>query len=143
MLFPTAGSRLFTADCPTDPDFMWQETVFDWVEIGETEAFGTLGGEYEVEGFHDVEGRYLASKGNTRPTVMQLVLGLDPLDPGQALLLAAYHHSEAYPFRMLFPDGATERRWWAMVTRLGEVFDAANNVMRLQVDLHPVSQIRR
>lgn len=143
MLFPVAGTRFFIADNPTDPDLMAPETAFDWIEIGETEAFGTLGAEFELQDFHDIGGRYLAAKGSERPTVMQVVLGLDPSDPGQALLLAAYRHNAAFPFRMLFPDGLTERRWFALVVHLGEVFDAANNVMRMQAELHPVSQIQR
>lgn len=142
MLFPVAGTRFFIADSvqdPQDPPL----PALDWVEVGETEAFGTLGGEYEMHEAHSFAQGYMAMKGVHTPQVMQLVLGLDPADPGQARLLQAYYSPDAYAFRMLFPDGETERRWFALVTRLGEVFDAANNVMRMQVDLHPVTAIQR
>ena len=147
MLFPVAGTRLFIANAPTNPTAppaVGEGLV--WVEIGETEAFGTLGGEHELEESHHMgeqNGGYQALKGVHRPSSMQIVLGLDPADPGQTLLFQAYQAREAFPFRMLFPDGVTERRWFALVIRLGEVFDAANNIMRLQAELHPVSQIQR
>ena len=86
---------------------------------------------------------YYAHKGLHRPNTMQVVLGLDAEDPGQILLFKAYRDNAAYPFRLLFPEGGGRRQWLALVLSLDEVFDAANQVMRIQVDLHPVSEIER
>nr|WP_111298637.1 hypothetical protein [Paracoccus saliphilus] len=148
MLFPVAGSRLFIADLEV-PSHLPPSSVPDaeWVEVGEAEAFGMLGGRYDLEEAHFMndapDGGYSAIKGVYRPSAMQIVLGLDPADPGQALLFKAYRARDAYPFRLLFADGTTERRWFALVLAIGEVFDAANNVMRLQADLHPVANPHR
>ncbi|TNH41280.1 hypothetical protein [Paracoccus haeundaensis] len=144
MLFPVAGATFFIADLPTeDPSGMPDVPDASWVEINETEALGSLGGRYDLEEVHGMsdgpgEG-YTALKGAHRPDTMQVVLGLDPTDPGQLLLFKAYRSRDAFPFRLLFSDRITERRWFAMVLGLGEVFDAANNVMRLQVELHPAT----
>ncbi|MFC0198882.1 hypothetical protein [Paracoccus rhizosphaerae] len=148
MLFPVAGSKLFIADEEV-PSHMPPASVPDaaWVEVGEAEALGVLGGRYELEEAHYMsdapDGGYMAVKGVHRPETMQVILGLDPLDPGQIILRKAYRSREAFPFRLLFADGVTERRWFAMVMSIGDVFDAANNVMRLQADLHPVANPHR
>ncbi|MFC0199267.1 hypothetical protein [Paracoccus rhizosphaerae] len=145
MLFPVAGSKLFIADEEV-PSHMPPASVPDaaWVEVGEAEAFGVLGGRYELEEAHYMGGDgYMAAKGVHRPETMQVILGLDPADAGQIILRRAYRSREAFPFRLLFADGVTERRWFALVMSVGEVFDAANNVMRLQADLHPVANPHR
>lgn len=148
MLFPVAGSRFFIANQPVEaPTGPVTVPAGAWVEIGETEAFGTLGGRYELNEAHFMTGGpdegYAAMKGVHRPDTMQLVLGLDPIDPGQLLLFQAYRSRDAFPFRLLFPDGVTDRRWFALVMSFGEVFDAANNVMRMLADLHPVTNMTR
>lgn len=148
MLFPVAGSRFFIANQPVEsPSGPVTVAAGAWVEIGETEAFGNLGGRYELVDTHFMNGTpdegYAAMKGVHTPDTMQLVLGLDPTDPGQLLLFQAYRSSNAFPFRLLFPDGVTNRQWFALVMSFGEVFDAANNVMRMQADLHPVSNVQR
>lgn len=142
MLYPVAGSRLFIADAPAEEPGPFP--VSGLVEIGETEALGLLGVEWET-----VDVTHLRSTGQEtmkglmlRPE-MQIVLGNDPLDAGQALLWAASRSRDSYPFRLVFPDGVTTRQWFALVIRLGEVFDAANAVMKLQVDLKPTSDIQR
>lgn len=141
MLFPVAGARLFTADSPS------AIPAEGWVEIGETEALGSLGGRHELVDGHYMAppdaDNYFAMKGVHRPNTMQVLLGLDSADRGQLLLFQAYRARDPYPFRLLFADGVTERRWLALVMALEEVFDEANQVMRLQVDLHPSSSIQR
>ncbi|MFN4102123.1 MAG: hypothetical protein ACK4GT_20365 [Pararhodobacter sp.] len=138
MLFPVAGCRFFIADTPS------VMPTGGWVEIGETEAFGMLGGRYELEDGHVMGPEdYFAHKGVHRPTTMQILLGIDMTDPGQLLLFKAYNTRAPFPFRLLFPDGETERRWLALVMSFDEVFDAANNVMRMQAELHPVAAIQR
>ncbi|CAM3387809.1 hypothetical protein PANO111632_17240 [Paracoccus nototheniae] len=148
MLFPVAGSRLFIADEPVEsPRGPMMVPADAWVEIGETEALGTLGGRYELQEAHymdgSADGGYAAVKGVHSPNTMQIVLGLDYTDPGQILLSKAYRSRDAFPFRLLLPDGVTDRQWYALVLSIGEVFDAANNVMRMQADLHPAQSFQR
>ena len=147
MLYPTAGSRLFIADYPADQG--GTIPAAGWVEIGETEAIGILGSEWDVEtadvvrdcGSGDVVE--IAAKGVERRTEMPIIMGNDPTDTGQLLLWAAARSRSSYPFRLVFPDGVTQRSWFALVIRIGEVFDTANVVMKLQADLKPTSAIER
>ncbi|WP_304620202.1 hypothetical protein [Paracoccus sediminilitoris] len=145
MLSPVAGSRLFIADAPQADPRGGAPSGLSWVEIGQAEAFGVLGGSYELQDTSYMgcnEPGYMAAKGQRRPTTMQIIMGLDMEDPGQLILARAYAAPEAaYPFRLLFADGVNERRWMALVMRFEEVFDAANSVMRMQADLHPANMI--
>lgn len=149
MLYSTSGSRLFIADAPAPGAGAFPSS--GWVEIGETEAIGMLGVEWEVHSVdlllgpswpHSGVGE-MAIKGAKRRPEMPLIMGNDPTDPGQLLLWTAAHSGSSYPFRLVFPDGATTREWFALVIRMGEVFDTANSVMKLQVDLKPTSDISR
>lgn len=138
MLYPTAGSRLFIADAWTP----------GWVEIGEVEAIGFLGSQWDVvtadiaDGC-DSDAIEVAVKGVERRPEMPIIMGNDPTDPGQLLLWTAARSHDSYPFRLVFPDGVTARSWSALVVRIGEVFDAANTVLKLQADLKPTSVIER
>lgn len=147
MLYPVAGSRIFMADSPGFQPGAVPSGA--WVEIGQAEAFGTLGGTWRMT---DLEPALNFSDGlpamshlktyMERP-VMQIVLGNDPTDAGQALLWKAWRALEAFPFRIVFPDGATRRGWSALVIDLQEVFDTANSVIKVQASLRPVSEILR
>lgn len=147
MLYPTAGSRLYIADVPVFETGPFPTT--GWVEIGETEAIGMLGVEWDVEtadvmtGTADGEPAEISIKGILRRPEMPLVLANDPADPGQLLLWTAARSRDSYPFRLVFPDGVQQRSWFALVVRMGEVFDTANSVMKLQADLKPTSSIMR
>lgn len=118
----------------------------DWVEIGETASIGFLGLEWDVQ-TADVmdhcggDPSEIYEKGVLRRPEIQLIMGNDPDDAGQALLWEAARSKDAYSFRLLFSDQVTERTWTALAIRMGEVFDAANNLIRLQVDLKPTSQV--
>lgn len=144
MLYSTAGSRLYIAEVsPVTPSP-------EWVEIGEVEAIGMLGVEWEVDSVDVMAGigptggpGELAIKGAQRRPEMPLVMGNDPTDPGQLLLWRAARSHDSFRFQLVFPDGATTREWFALVVRMGEVFDTANSVMKLQVDLKPTSDISR
>lgn len=144
MLYPTAGSRLFIADVP-----LYGGMPADgWVEIGETEAIGFLGVEWDAETADvaddcDSEAIEIAAKGVERRPEMPIIMGNDPSDPGQLLLWTAARSRDSYPFRLILSDGVTARSWFALVMRIGEVFDTANSVMKLQADLKPTSAIER
>ncbi|MDS9467942.1 hypothetical protein RGQ15_10230 [Paracoccus sp. MBLB3053] len=141
MLYPTAGTRFFIADAPAlEPGAL---PASGWVEIGETEALGLVGIEWEMAEADLAHmaggaGNVIAHAKQSRRTLpMQIILGNDPEDVGQILLWQAAHAVEHYPFRLLMPDGVRSRSWFALVTAISEVFDAANSVMKLQVDLQP------
>lgn len=141
MLFTTAGTRLFIADPRV-------QAAGEWVEIAETEAFGLLGSEWQMDevdlahmGDGDKGGEIFQAKRSIRRLPMQVVLGNDPADPGVLLLWKAHHSVSDFRFRLLFPDGVTARYWLGVVTAMREVFDTANSVMRLQADILPTTQI--
>jgi hypothetical protein len=146
MLYPTAGSRLFIADVSPYGGMSGGE----WVEIGELEAIGFLGSQWDVVtadvltgcGHDDGPGE-IALKGVERRPEMPIIMGNDPTDPGQLLLWTALHSQDSFPFRLVLPDGVTTRSWSALVIRMGDVFDAANTVLKLQADLKPTSAIER
>ncbi|MBB1498467.1 hypothetical protein [Paracoccus sp. MC1862] len=148
MLYSTSGSRLFIANAPVEESGTFPAS--GWVQIGEIEALGMLGVEWDVDsgnpvGEWDSNGmpvEYSLKTGMRRPE-MPLVMGNDPTDAGQLLLWTAARSQASYPFRLVFPDGTTTRAWFALVIRIGEVFDTANSVMKLQVDLKPTSDISR
>lgn len=145
MLYSVAGSRLFIADQPVGS---WVEPAAPasvaWLEIDGVEAFGLLGAEWDILPTGDMNtGFEGATKGIQRRPEIPMILGNNPGDPGQALIWAASRSTESYPFRILFPDGVAARSWYALVIRIGEVFDSANSVIRLQADLKPTSAIFR
>lgn len=149
MLYATAGCRLFIADSPgMDPPVI---PPGYWLEIGEIEALGLMGGVWDIEdaglvGWDDggLEApAELPVKTYLRRSPMPLVMGNDPADPGQLILYKAWRATSHFPFRMIFADGETIRSWRALVTGLFEVFDVANGVMKLQADILPVSSVIR
>lgn len=149
MLFPVADSRLFVADTPSRTPGTIPAT--GWIEIGETEALGLLGVQWGMDSVdlateeYDGPDGYLVEysvKTALRRPPMQIIMGNDPSDSGQSLLWAACRTTAHYPFRIVMPDGGSTREWTALVFGMTEVFDAANNVMRLQADLKPTSAIQ-
>ncbi|SFB82341.1 hypothetical protein [Tropicimonas isoalkanivorans] len=143
MIYSTAGSRIFIADLPDGPI-----PAAGWVEIGETETLGTLGVEWQMDeatvacdpdGPQEVE----FAKSALRRQAMQIVLGNDLTDAGQVVLWKAAYSSSDFPFRLVLPDGVTERAWMGFVMRIGEVFGEADVVMRLEVDIQPNGAIQR
>lgn len=147
MLMPTAGSRFYIADHPDDGVFPRAEPVPSdaWVEISETEALGMLGVEWDQESTvligscdngHPEE---VTVKGALRRLPMQVIFGMAPTDPGQVLLWRAARSEDSYPFRLVFADGVTSRQWFALVMSIGEVYDAANSVIRLLATLKPTT----
>lgn len=138
MLYPTAGSRIYIADSPAAPGSVPGGA---WVEIGEPEAIGSVGGQWSLHDQTDVEDELTQNmKGILSPGVVQLVFGLDPADPGQVLLRTAFRDTEDYPFRIVLPGGTISRQWRALVVGLSEVFDSANAIIKLQADLQMTSE---
>ena len=146
MLYPTAGCRLYIANAPMPGNGGGALPSAGWVEIGETEAIGLLGSQSDIE-TADVysDGALVehAVKSVRRRSEMPIIMANNPTDPGQLVLWTADQSEESYPFRLVFPDGVTSRSWWALVIGMGEVFDAANSVIKLQADIKPTSGITR
>lgn len=144
MLYPTSGSRLYIADAPTGRAGTIPSA--GWVEIGETEALGLLGVEWQTDEAEIAEGPTgglgvplvtWTSKRAKRALPMQVVMGNDPSDPGQIILAAAARSTDHYPFRLDFPNAGPSRRWLAQVISLADAFDGANGIVRLQAELMP------
>ncbi|EGJ21670.1 hypothetical protein RSWS8N_06290 [Cereibacter sphaeroides WS8N] len=130
MLLPTAGGRLFISELP----------VLSWTEVAHVEALGTVGIEWETDHVALFAGSEEAQeleafKTQRRPSVMQIVMGIEPADPGQLLVWQAARSHDEYAFRLTFPGAAGARNWRGLVTAFREVFDTANSVIRLQADL--------
>lgn len=144
MLYPTAGSRLHIADAPAQMPGVLPAS--GWVEIGETEALGMLGVEWDaIDATHmeAADGAEELIKGVMRRPPMQIVLGNDPGDAGQAVLWGASRSRSYFPFRLVFQDGTRWRAWFGLVVGLSEVFDTANSIMKLQADILPGGRIFR
>lgn len=139
MLYPTTGARLYIADLPTETPCPVPDVA--WVEIGETEALGTLGVEWETTEASTVgcgdSGVIVQAKQARRALPMQILMGHDPEDEGQQVLRRAAMAHGYYPFRLVLAAGAGSRTWFAIVTALSDVFDSANSVVKLQADLIP------
>lgn len=149
MLFATAGCRFYISDRPVEPSG-WAVADRAFVEIGETEALGLLGVSWELEDAGHVEAVQkdglpieVPVKAKMIFQPMPVIFGIDPLDPGQAVLWQAVRAADPYDFQLILPDGVTGRTWSALVIGLSEVFDAANSVVKLQADLKPTSDIQR
>lgn len=146
MLYPTAGSRLYIANAPVETPGALPAS--GWIEIGEAEAIGMVGSQWDTE-----EAVYVdCEEGNPqlepvksleRRPAWQIILGNDPEDTGQAILWSASRSRAHYPFRLVFPGGAHWRGWFGLVTGLFEVFDTANSIMKLQADVLPTSKTFR
>jgi|GEM_PF-3018977 len=148
MLYPVNGSRLFVANVPAgDPGTV---PPGEWLEINEAEALGVMGGTFDLEDMTHAESplfggvhAYEFAKGMLSQSPIQIILGHDLGDPGQRVLVTAFRSYDSFPFRLVFSDGITSRRWSALVTGLNEVFDTANSIVKLQFDLMPVSAFAR
>lgn len=135
MLYPVAGTRVFIGG-PVN------ETDRPWIEIGEVEAIGTVGVQwqtqetviYDCEEIRTVEIDKTARSASS----FQIVMGADGADPGQIMLWEAAASVWGYWFRFVLPSGDI-RIFGASVTALGEVFDSANTVIKLQADLLPAA----
>lgn len=120
MIDTTAGTRLFigpvvninSIKAMTDEDavsFFEAISGGDWIEVEEIESFGELGDNSEVATFVSVKDRRVRKLKTTRDAgTMAVVVGRDPLDPGQAALKAAEKLDYNRAFKVLYPDAADD-----------------------------------
>lgn len=154
MLRSTAGSRLYIgAEASlTDTFDPYPQAPYGgvtWVEVKRLEAMGSLGLAWDTEDYTamgDGDAPVMTTiKTTMRGQVMQIVMGIEDADPGQLLLLDAFHDTASYHFRLTFGDEPDDpsREWTALVTIFGEQFDNASSVMKRVADLHVTSAIAR
>ena len=143
-IYATNGARLYIGgQLPfKQADFVEADfTPQTWVEIGETEALGTVGdtsAEITFDGIASNRTRRL--KGTRNAGAMEVVCGIDYEDPGQIALIAAEKTIHDYAFRIVMndaPAGGTpsERLFVAKVGSAAEALETANNVMKLNATL--------
>lgn len=152
MLRSTAGSRLYIGAEPslTETFNPYPHAVYGgvtWVEIKRLEAMGSLGlawGTKDYTAMSDGDMPHVTTiKDSLRGQVMQIVAGIEDADPGQLLLLDAFHAPESYHFRLTFGDEPDDpsREWTALVTTFTEQLDNASSVTKRVADLHVTSAI--
>lgn len=126
-----------------------------WTEITEMENLGSVGGEWELVDQTRQDERNPAAaifedqiKGVRKATRMQLAIGHQSSDAGQAALVAAFMSESAYPIRLTFSDapaGGTpsQRHFFAIVVTLTDLLDGANRVVGMSSDLVLKSSVVR
>lgn len=152
MIYATNGAKLYIGGVLADPGADMTEASFAaaaWVEVNELESLGSVGDTSEEISFNSIsQNRTKRLKGTRNAGAMEVVCGIDPADAGQIALLAAERQISDYAFRIVLndaPEGGTpsERMFIAKVASVGEQFDAANNVMKLNASLWVNSNVVR
>lgn len=138
-IFATAGSKVFIGQTmqPQSSDFVAAD--FDgmsWVEIRWLESIGQFGDESAEITFDAIgEGRTQKLKGIRNAGNMDLVMGVDHTDAGQAALLAGEATPFDYAFRVDFNDAAeggtpSQRFFIGKIMTAREQLDTANSVVK-------------
>lgn len=140
----TAGARLYIGPATTTAaslsDF---QTIpsFSWVEIQPVEDLGEFGGEAEELTFKPVGDRSTRRlKGTPDYGSIDVILGRDPLDLGQAAAKLAFEDHRPYAIKVVLDDapvGGTPTTFYfrAMVSAMRHQFGAENNITRTTLRL--------
>jgi hypothetical protein len=151
----TAGAKLYigVAKEQKTADFVRADfsaaNAATWKEIGELEGLGSLGDTANAVNFTSIgANRQRTLKGARSAGTMEVVAGIDYADEGQQAAIAAEKTIHDYEFRLVLndaPAGGTpsERLFIAKVMSQAEQFDAADNVMMLNISLGVNSNIVR
>lgn len=133
MLFPVAGASFLIQDDS------------GWLTVAEVESLGTVGGLWDMVDLRDKDddGESRFMKVGRTPGQIQVIFGLDTADAGQLALWSAYNSYDNALFRIEFPAGLGWRQFSCLVIGLTEVFDAANEVARMEATLQINSTIER
>lgn len=145
-IFATTKSKLFIGAplAQKNGDFIAAEftaALAAAVEIAPLEGLGQLGDTSESIPFDAInDGRRKKLKGIRDAGTMEVVIGADYNNPGVLALLAAEKTPHDYAFRIVLnnaPPGGTpgERLFIAQVMSVAEVFDTANNVVKINASL--------
>jgi hypothetical protein len=138
-IFATAGSKIFIGQSKPSQsaDFVVADFGDSWTEILWVESIGAFGDESTEITFDAIgEGRTQKLKGTRNAGNIELVMGIDYEDAGQAAVRAAEATPNNYGFRIQFNDapvgGTPSQRYFiAKVMSVRETLDGANNVIKL------------
>lgn len=132
----TAGSKFYIGpvdDAATAVEF----AALTYVEVKEVEDLGELGDESEAITFTAVsDSRVRKLKGARDAGTLVLVVGRDPLDPGQAAMRAAESTDFEYCFKLVADDipevGGTSSIYYfrGLVMSRRDNYGAGNNVVK-------------
>lgn len=143
-IFATAGSRIYIGQTMTAQATDFVESDFNvnsWTEINWVESIGSFGDEATEITFDAInQSRTMKLKGTRNAGNLELVMGDDSDDAGQAALRAAETTPYDYAFRIDFNDqqlgGQPSKRYFiAKVMSAREQLDGANNVVKLNCTL--------
>lgn len=105
---PTPVDAFALADMSEQDALAAFEAINDWVEVGETENLGELGDAAQTIPFVSIgRQRVRKLKGARDAGDQTIVVGRDPLDDGQDVLIAAEKTNYHYPLKMELNDAKT------------------------------------
>ena len=151
-IFATAGAKIYIGGQKNaqSAEFVAADFVESWVEIAWVDNIGSFGDESAEITFDAIgENRTQKLKGVRNAGNVELSMGLDYTDPGQAALRAAEATPDDYAFRVQFDDmpiggvSPSYRYFVAKVMSARETLDGANNVMKLVTTLGLNSNVVR
>jgi hypothetical protein len=105
------------------------EGINDWVEVEEKENLGTVGDSAESIPFTTIgRNRVRKLKGPRNAGTQELVVGRDPLDDGQEVLIAAEGTDFNYPFKIELNDAKTSGHSKSVLYYAGLVLSRPTNM---------------
>lgn len=119
-----------------------------FVQVKEVEDLGEFGDTFEEVTFLSIEdGRTRKLKGTADAGTIELIVGRDPLDPGQSALRIAAKSDHAYNFRVVLNDSPgpggspTEFFFRAMVASSKNQLGGANDIAKQAFTLSITTEI--
>jgi hypothetical protein len=152
LLLITAGStfHIGAALAFQNTDFTAADfTSQDWTPIDGLTNLGTAGDSAELVTSNQIGSkRVRKGKGVRNSGTMEVVVDLNPSDPGQLAMIAAEKTRNSFAFKLAFddaPSGGTPstRLFTAFVMSAAEAYDEANSVMKLNFTLEVDSNFVR
>lgn len=151
MIFSSNGTQIYisTTSQNTEPADLAAYEALSYTEIKEIESLGSFGDTSNEVTFASLsDGRMKRMKGVRDAGTLDLVMGIDYSDTGQAALLAAEQTDFNYAFKVVFndaPDGGTpsERYFIAQVGSASEQVDSSDSILKLNSSLWINSKVTR
>ncbi|AWB48890.1 hypothetical protein HYN69_10600 [Gemmobacter aquarius] len=118
-----------------------------WVEIKEPEVMGAIGDTFAELAFDNVtDGRTKVAKGNRKAGAIELTFALDPTDPGQLALRAAFLSESDFAFKIELADkptaGAAPKNSTRMfIAKVMACNDTTDGIGKLVATLQPNSNL--
>jgi hypothetical protein len=112
-IYATAGAKLYIGGTHDQKSTDFVATDFNseaWTLINEVEGLGSVGDTSEAVTFTSMsDSRTRTLKGPRSAGTMEIVMGIDPADAGQAALIAAEKTPFDYGFRVVLNDAPAPR----------------------------------